>query len=357
MACPVCCPLHAGDYSRSPTESDYQVVRAAVLLDELLLARQREQARQHDGWAPAAAGRASAARRPTVVAQVKSNEAAGTLAFACGARVHAIPTKRVNALRLARLVRQPEAAAILRELSDFASNAHLALHPLPSQLAGRTVAQLLLHLPDATLAGLQRIQAASIPSSSGTGSSNVSSNGSSNGSSNVSSSTSSTDGSGGPSPVLLNPPADTVLEQGDSLVLLCGERPTFLPAPLSADTSPASSSAASWGPKSSSGRGSGAAAAMLPKPSIEVNTADGAYVTSSSDEEGLSDSGGAGWAPTLGSDSGAASGSYCLPEQYYFVNRNAQNILICGWGCRETMAELLFALNSGPQVECWQWGS
>lgn len=77
-------------------ESDTQVVRAAVLLDELLA---RVQVSSSSEQASSSGGRGTWTRqpqRPVVVAQVKGSEAAESLSYTCGSRVQAVPTKQAS---------------------------------------------------------------------------------------------------------------------------------------------------------------------------------------------------------------------------------------------------------------------
>ncbi|KAI3425193.1 hypothetical protein D9Q98_008962 [Chlorella vulgaris] len=341
----------SGDYSRLPLESDDQVVRAAILVDEILLARQQQQQQQQgqqqgqQGWQGAGAAVGQAGKRPTMVAQVKGREALATLQFACGDRVHAIPTKSANARRLARMVQLPETAALLREFSNYGSHAHLTLRALPSHLAGKTVAELALHMPDAAVVGLQQA--------------NLGSGG--NGS-NSNSNSSSSSSSSGRNSVLVNPSAATIVRQGDQLVLLSGEHVTFLSTPLSTAVDPARSFPGAWGPASRrKGHGSGGGGGTEPvlEPSIVVGAG------SMDDEEDLAltplssrmselmpDVSGVTGVSALaasGSMDGSAPEEYRLPEQYYALSGSPQRLLVCGWGCQQTMAELLCALDSGPQ--------
>ena len=105
LPCRRTCP-RAGDYSRPPLESDTQVVRAAVLLDDLL-ARSQAPPEPAAPWAGGGTGSRSSSGsragqlsqptlRPVVVAQVKGSEAAESLRYACGGRVHVVPTKQAS---------------------------------------------------------------------------------------------------------------------------------------------------------------------------------------------------------------------------------------------------------------------
>ena len=122
---------------------------------------------------------------------------------------------QINAERVARLVRQPVAAAVLRELNEFSSGAHPMLRPLPAHLARQTVADLQLFLPDATLMGL--FHGCTEPNTGSAGGSSSHGNSSSGGGGGI---------------ALLNPPADTVAQPGDQLVVLCGPSLTALHKPL-----------------------------------------------------------------------------------------------------------------------------
>jgi hypothetical protein len=244
------------------------------------------------------------------------------------------------------MVQLPETAALLREFSNYGSHAHLTLRALPSHLAGKTVAELALHMPDAAVVGLQQANL-----------------GSGNGSNSNSNSNSSSSSSSGRNSVLVNPSAATIVRQGDQLVLLSGEHVTFLSTPLSTAVDPARSFPGAWGPASRrKGHGSGGGGGTEPvlEPSIVVGAG------SMDDEEDLAltplgsrmselmpDVSGVTGVSALaasGSMDGSAPEEYRLPEQYYALSGSPQRLLVCGWGCQQTMAELLCALDSGPQA-------
>lgn len=194
------------------------------------------------------------------------------------------------------------------------SGAHLTFYPLPSHLEGLTVADLQLHLPNATLVGLQR-------GSGGSGSSG----------------TSYSLRGGRSGATAINAPADAVARRGDSLVLLSTALPIVLQQPLALP--PPSPGAV---PRSISQRWRVRTAAPHFQPTIETTVG-------SSDEGTLP--------PTLQSTQSMDSmqsmlghSEYRLPSQYYGASSEPQRLLLCGWGSSETMAELLRALGSGPQV-------
>lgn len=130
------------DYSKSSRESDAQVLRTCVLVDELC-----EQER------PGQAG-------PTVAAQVKTEDALPLVRYACSERVIPVPTNKLNARRYVRVLRHPIAAVFSRCLSDFYSPAHGAIDRRPD-LEGLTFEQLHLRLPEAIVVGLTNTEAQS----------------------------------------------------------------------------------------------------------------------------------------------------------------------------------------------------
>ena len=184
----------------------------------------------------------------------------------------------------------------------------------------------MLHLPDATLIGVQRGSSGIAGSSHGTTRSNGSI-GSGSGSSRA-----------GARPGMLNPPAGLVLQQGDSLVLLAGSRLRVLPHPLpggdagdsdwhgnrqaSASCSPGKSPPASDKSSGSSGiGGSHGSRGTVPQPAITIGHSLDGGDSSSSD----------------GSMELSGSRQYRLPQQYYGASTQAQRLLVCA-GQRATGA-------------------
>ena len=113
--------------------------------------------------------------------------------------------------------------------------------------------------------------------------------------------------------------------------LLSGARPTILQQPLAAG-------AAARLPRGAWQRWHSSGAAALQQPSIEIDGASNA-------ERQLG--------PAVLGCSSSSVGSvreYSLPRQYFGLSSEPQHVLLCGWGCAETMTELLLALERGPQV-------
>lgn len=322
--------LPAGDYSRTPGGSDSQVIRTAILVDEVLAQQAAAaQARGAAGSAP-----------PVVVAQVRSTGAQATARFACGGRVHTVPTKQMNAARMARLIQMPATAAVYRSLSDWGSSAHLAVRPLPPQLAGLTVEQLQLHLPNSVLLGLDR------PSSSGTGE---------EGSPGQGRQLQAPSHGGRDGGMQLNPPADAVVLPGDSLVLLCGQHLDVAMQPLPADEE------GDWAPQqlgNSDGAGSWLGA-VPPRASITVPESHGQVHLTQSWSVGEGSSGShLGGGSSGDAHSGAAPAEYRLPQQYLGAARQPQRLLLCGYSDPDLMLALFCALDKGPQVcgKTGRWG-
>ena len=304
------------------------MVRTAILVDELLEeAAQAEQ--QHRQRQQQQSDSISGSRpRPVVVAQVRSTGAQATVQFACDSRVLTVPSKQLNAGRLARLLQLPAAAAVYHSVADFGSTAHLAVWPAPEQLLSMTVEQAQLHMPTATLLGLQR---------------------------------------GGregqlPPAMLLCPPADTLLLPGDCPVVLCGQQ---LELAASTDAVPAwekeegangSGSSSGSGPSyepawRSSSRTRAAPSIAVPERysrPVELTQSWSGEASSSSSSGGGGGGGANGAAPSASSIGGEAE--YVLPQQYLGRSSEPQRVLVCGWSDPDLMLALLRALDQGPQV-------
>ncbi|KAL6749116.1 hypothetical protein V8C86DRAFT_3032280 [Haematococcus lacustris] len=88
------------DQSRCPEEADAQSVRCAILLDEMC-----------DN--PREGGQ--------VVVQMSTSNAIPILRYACSSRVVPLPTARLNARRVAKMVKSPFIAAVSKQIMDFSN--------------------------------------------------------------------------------------------------------------------------------------------------------------------------------------------------------------------------------------------
>jgi hypothetical protein len=100
--------------SKASKDTDAQVLRACVLLDELIQSER-----------PGGAG------GPVVVAEIKTEDALPLVRYACSQRVLPVPTNKVNARRMVRLLHHPIAAVFSRCLTDFYSPAHGTIDRIP----------------------------------------------------------------------------------------------------------------------------------------------------------------------------------------------------------------------------------
>ena len=109
----------SGDYNRPPVESDAQVLRSAVLLDEL--STEEYGSRQ---WQDGAG--------PVIIAQMKLDDGPQVVRYACSDRVVAVPTTLINVRRF-RCGKQRYSHGCWM-LQSAPCTRHSMVHPFPSTL-------------------------------------------------------------------------------------------------------------------------------------------------------------------------------------------------------------------------------
>ena len=182
-----------GDYSMPVEDSDSQVLRCAILVDEATAEDGKEWISlpkmkgsmangvstspsegktmnglgkkgtspyiSEKGAATAAAAAAAAIATtmgPWVVAEVQGLNAPALLHYACTDRVIPVPTCTINARRYGRLLQHPVVATLSHALFDHASHAHasLAYFPNATHLIGLPFGAIHSYFSDATVAGV-----------------------------------------------------------------------------------------------------------------------------------------------------------------------------------------------------------
>eukprot|EP00890_Picochlorum_soloecismus_P002958 jgi/Picsp_1/3663/NSC_06500-R1_probable secreted protein len=128
-----------GDYSISCRESDAVVLRAAVLLDEAVMAQQG----QYEGAGMEGRG----APRPHIVAEIQSKAGLELLNYACSPNVKAVPTTRLNTARTVRLLRHPVTAVVSHDLFQHSSRCHVSIFSPPEELYGKTISEMVHYFP------------------------------------------------------------------------------------------------------------------------------------------------------------------------------------------------------------------
>ncbi|KAJ9511775.1 hypothetical protein QJQ45_022651, partial [Haematococcus lacustris] len=119
------------DQSRCPEEADAQSVRCAILLDEMC-----------DN--PREGGQ--------VVVQMSTSNAIPILRYACSSRVVPLPTARLNARRVAKMVKSPFIAAVSKQIMDFSNKSNLYVQQVP-ELAGTTFQECAFRFSDTIVLG------------------------------------------------------------------------------------------------------------------------------------------------------------------------------------------------------------
>lgn len=123
-----------GDSSRSGRESDAQVTRSAVLLDEML------RSCLGDG------------RGAHIVVEVKDPSTLPLLQLACSARVLPVPTWLVQATRLSFMVKHPLQGVVSSRVLNFTNRSAVYTERYPS-LAGVPFGEAVFRMPNALLLG------------------------------------------------------------------------------------------------------------------------------------------------------------------------------------------------------------
>ena len=269
----------AGDYDKREVESDAQCVRTAIVVDEMINAAIERGMTAHNGKHRKA--------RPTVVCQVKNREGLERLVFACANRVQPIPTKKLNARRIARLLNQPIAAPIIRRLTDMGSRSSIGFQAVQPILVDKKFKEMLLFYPQATVLGLVRSDKT----------------------------------------VELNPPPNSLVSGEDTLILSGFKDPPLL-QPL----------------KTSHGTYCGSEDVdtheNLPTPEIELD-----FYDTEPEQETIRS-----WSQDLFHHKRHGHSSYKIPIQYVETIPKPIHILICGWNGRSLMQELLREMDHGKQA-------
>ena len=170
-----------GDYSRSVEDSDAQVLRCAVLVDEAVAAAGKEWPEHYgpasliasfpsttvDHWkqyttttttiTEAAVRLQQEAKKPWVVAEVQGVNAPELLYYSCSDRIIPCPTSAINARRYARLLRHPVIAVLSHALFDHHSGSFADVGTYPStgrHLLGLPFSHLAPYFPNSIIVGV-----------------------------------------------------------------------------------------------------------------------------------------------------------------------------------------------------------
>ncbi|PRW57972.1 SAD1 UNC-84 domain 1- isoform A [Chlorella sorokiniana] len=286
------------DYIKASKDTDAQVLRACVLLDELIQSER-----------PGGAG------GPVVVAEIKTEDALPLVRYACSQRVLPVPTNKVNARRMVRLLHHPIAAVFSRCLTDFYSPAHGTIDRIP-EVEGLHFRELHCRFPDALIVGLTNPYTGQY---------------------------------------LLNPPPDHVVAPGDELIKLRSERSEV--ALYEALPPEASAQCGCWSPEDYQMRSHdeqplGADACGAASVLAQSARASQAALTCAPQRPELTVLSGGRWG--IGGTGGelyqdSRQGVYVLPVQYS-DSLAAGELLICGWMGRTFMWELMAELDHSDQA-------
>lgn len=143
----------SGDYSARCRESDAQVLRSAILVDELL---QETMGTREVGaeW-----GVAECAGGIKVVAELQTREGLELCNDTCSILVRAVATTTINAMRTARLLWHPTASVVSHSLFDHNSTCFIGVCRDPDErFRGMTIKELGKKLPYATPFGFVNLR-------------------------------------------------------------------------------------------------------------------------------------------------------------------------------------------------------
>jgi len=177
----------SGDYSRSVEDSDAQVLRCAVLIDEMTAAAGKEWIDKASTFSSTASfhgekggvAASDAARGdehnftshqtsvsssfgttngmgPWVVVEVQGSNVPALLRYACTSRVIPVPSSTINARRYAQLLKHPAVATLSHALFDHysRSNCLIGYYPEATWLLGQKFGDIHGFFPDAIVVGV-----------------------------------------------------------------------------------------------------------------------------------------------------------------------------------------------------------
>ncbi|BDA43260.1 probable ion channel POLLUX at N-terminal half [Coccomyxa sp. Obi] len=268
------------DSSRSPVEADAEAIRSAILLDEM--------------EAP------GAMRGGRIIVEVKTLNALAVLQYSCSVRVMALHTGEMNARRLSRMVRSPIVAAISYMVWNYSCRPQVYLQRLP-ELVGKTFGELQFYLPWATVYGLVQYATRRC---------------------------------------VLNPPADTRVENLDELILIRAtdlreHEIVPLPEPVRVDPG-------EWDPEAYRSRAG-------------TSGTDEDWSEMGIDERQLQMVGFSGRVRANAASAQLAqerqtSYMYIMPQEHCASPEARETVLICGWREEAFMSDLLREMDHGPSA-------
>lgn len=128
-----------GDYSQRCRESDAQVLRSAILMDEAVYKLQR---------------------KPSIIAEIQTEEGLDLMNYTCSASVRPISTTLVNSLRTARLLAHPVASVVSHRLFEHTSCSFIGMYSAidGDRLIGKTLSDIMTYFDYATPIGFCKIE-------------------------------------------------------------------------------------------------------------------------------------------------------------------------------------------------------
>eukprot|EP00884_Botryococcus_braunii_P018197 jgi/Botrbrau1/5060/Bobra.37_1s0025.1 len=269
------------DSNRPSDEADAEAIRAGVLLDEL----------DFPGFG------VEDPRKGAIIVELHESTSVELLHYCCSSRVMPVPTCHFNALRIARMVKNPVLGILGQQMWNFDSPAQVYIRSFP-RLVGLSFGELFKYFPDGTVLGLYDFEREKCQ---------------------------------------INPPPHTLVTETSEIVLL---HPTSFPGSEYRPTLyPKEVEIGDWDPNSY--------VRKTHMESINSSLLKSVSVDGSRDDV-LAD------APFVIYPADAVTGAnvaqgckylYILPAEYISSSDEAINLLITGWGERTFMSDLLQSLD------------
>lgn len=128
-----------GDYSQRCRESDAQVLRSAILVDEAVYQLKK---------------------KPSIIAEIQTEDGLELVHYSTSASVRPIPTTLVNSLRTARLLAHPVASVVSHRLFEHTSNSFIGMYSGNDgeRFVGKKLSDIMTYFDYATPIGFAKVE-------------------------------------------------------------------------------------------------------------------------------------------------------------------------------------------------------
>ena len=137
--CAAATVIICGDYSQRCRESDAQVLRSAILVDEAVYKLKK---------------------KPCIIAEIQTEDGLELMHYSTSASVRPIPTTLVNSLRTARLLTHPVASVVSHRLFEHTSNSFIGMYSADDgdRFVGKTLSEIMTYFDYATPIGFGKLE-------------------------------------------------------------------------------------------------------------------------------------------------------------------------------------------------------